>query len=167
MGDVQLKEPLVGFDEYDLNQIVADRAAIDAINPHRFELALLDAVVFIDDERSVAYRDVRSDDFWTRGHFPQLPLMPGVLVAETAAQLTCYIAGYHKLRGDGLLGLGGLDDCRFRAPVRPGDRLVVQVRIKRKRPNVMIVTEFQAYVGQTLCAEGIIKGTVLPNSLLD
>ena len=157
-----LKEPFVSFDKFDLDNPIADREEIARVNPHRFELALLDAVVYIDDLHAVAYKDVGDDEFWVRGHFPGMPLMPGVLVVETAAQLVCFYTSRQHLRATNYLGLGGLDNVKFRAPVRPGDRLVVMLKRTRFRKNVMVVTEFQGFVNQQICAEGVIKGSVLP-----
>ena len=59
------------------------------------------------------------------------------------------------------MGLGGLEEVRFRSPVVPGDRLLVMLRKTRFRKGFVIFTEFQAYVGETLCAEGVIKGAML------
>lgn len=155
------KPPYVDFSEFEADKVVADLEEVYRHNPHRFELALLDGILFIDEERAVGYKDLTEEEFWVRGHFPERPLMPGVLICECAAQLTSFFGSYHELKGDGYMGLGGLEDVRFRSPVVPGDRLVIMLRKKRFRKGFVLFTEFQAYVGTTLCAEGVIKGAML------
>ncbi len=158
-----MKLPFVDFSEFNYDNVIADQKVVFEHNPHRFEMALLDGILLIDDVRAVGYMDVATDAFWVRGHFPQQAVMPGVLVCESAAQLTAFFSSYNRIRGDGVMGLGGIESCRFRSPVVPGERLTTMLRIKKFRQNMMIVTEFQAYVGQRLCAEGEIKGAMLPN----
>ena len=156
-----MSSPIIDFSEFDYDKIVADKEKIFEVNPHRHELALLDAVLLIDNERLVGYLDVPEDVFWVRGHFPGRPLMPGVLITEVAAQCTSYLGTVNGIRGDAVIGLAGLDKVKFRAPVKPGDRLTVMIVTKRSRKGIMIVTVFQAYVGETLVADGEIKGIAI------
>lgn len=159
--EVALKPPIVDFSDFSFDNVIADRDAIEQANPHRFELALLDGVLYMDEARAVAYYEVPDEPFWKRGHFPGRPLMPGVLISEVAAQLTSYIATQKEIRGDSVIGLAGLNDIRFRAPVKPGDRLTVMVEIKKSRKNAMIVTNYQVFVGEILASEGEIKGVAI------
>jgi 3-hydroxyacyl-[acyl-carrier-protein] dehydratase len=118
----------VDLSSLDFSQPVADNTAIRAVNPHRYEMEMLDGVVLIDTTRHliVGYKDVRLDEFWVRGHMPTYPLLPGVLMCEAAAQLSCYYAVSQKfVDGNALQGLGGIDKARFHRPVRPGERLVL------------------------------------------
>src|SRR5439155_1423154 len=81
-----------------------------------------DAIVLLDPEnhRIVGYKDVRADEFWVRGHMPGMPLLPGVLMCEAAAQLCSYYIMTQGLMGEGnIVGFGGLENVRFRAAVRP------------------------------------------------
>ena len=64
---------------------------------------------------------------------------------------------------DGYVGLGGLESIRFRVPVVPGDRLTVMLRKGKVRRNVLFTAEFQGFVGETLVADGVIKGVALGN----
>lgn len=75
--DNRLKKPIVDFSKFDLNKVLVDRDGILDVNPHRFEMALLDGVLYVDDDSAVGFKDVREDEFWVRGHFPGRPLMPG------------------------------------------------------------------------------------------
>ena len=88
--------------------------------------------------------------------------MPGVLVCECAAQLSCYFASDNKMVDNGgYVGLGGLESVRFRGPVVPGDRLVVMLRRGKVRKNAMFTADFQGWVKDTLVVDGLIKGIVL------
>jgi 3-hydroxyacyl-[acyl-carrier-protein] dehydratase len=107
---------------------VADQSKIREILPHRFEMEMLTGIAMIDPGRRlvVGWKDVGRDEFWVRGHMPDFPLMPGVLMCEASAQLCCIYNILNKVNdADTLLGLGGLEDTRFLRPVRPGDRLVI------------------------------------------
>jgi 3-hydroxyacyl-[acyl-carrier-protein] dehydratase len=112
----------------DFSKPVAGIEQIREALPHRFEMEMLTAIVLLDPERRliVGYKDIRADEFWTRGHMPGFPLFPGVLMCEAAAQLCCFYNITQKVNGvDVLMGLGGIDEARFLRPVRPGDRLVI------------------------------------------
>ena len=156
-----MKPPIVDFSEFSFDNLVDDKAGIYEMNPHRYELALLDGILYFEGKRAVGYFDVPEDSFWIRGHFPGRPLMPGVLISEVAAQLTSYIANRNGIKGDAVIGLAGLSNVRFRAQVKPGDRLTVMVNTLKARKGAMIVTEYQAYVGETLASEGEIKGIAI------
>ena len=159
------KERIFEFSELDFNSIIADQDEIRRHNPQRFEVEQLTGIVFEDDvrKRCVGYKDVTDREFWVRGHMPGMPIMPGVVILEAAAQLCSYYVHKFKLMGPGvILGLGGLEEVRFRDPVRPGDRLIVGAELLKMRSGAMCVCRFQAYVGQSLVAEGKIKGVALP-----
>ncbi len=157
-----LKEPILDFSKLNFDNPVADRDAIMEINPHRFEMMLLDAVVYADEEHAAGYLDVCQDAFWTRGHFPGRPIMPGVLICESAAQLTSYYALTNDLVDEGIIvGLGGLENVRFRGQVVPGDRLTLMFRRHRVRRNQMFTANFQGWVDQTMVVDGMIRGVAL------
>src|SRR3990170_4709464 len=126
-GLVAAKDLILDFSEYDLERVIADIEDIRKCNPQRFEMEQLTAIVFDDVERGicVGYKDVSPNEFWVRGHMPGMPLMPGVIMCEAAAQLCSYHVQRHNLLGAEMIGFGGLDDVRFRGTVRPGDRLVI------------------------------------------
>src|SRR5262249_16956085 len=87
----------------------------------------------------------------------------GVLMCEAAAQLCSYFAHKHQLLGTSkVVGFGGLEDVRFRDPVRVGDRLIVICQMLKVRPGAIIVCRFQEFVNDTIVAEGRIKGIPLP-----
>lgn len=155
------KDSFVDPSEYDHDKVVINREEIGQVNPHRFELILLDGILYIDDERAVGFKDVTEDEFWVRGHFPDKPLMPGVLICECAAQLSSYYALTRGLVTKGYVGLGGLEDIRFRGPVVPGDRLTVMLKRGRVRKDAIFSAHFQGFVKDTLVVDGTIKGVAL------
>ena len=156
-----LSSPIIEFSEFDYDNVIVGRDKILEINPHRHEFALLDGILLIEEKRVVGFYDVPQDVYWAKGHFPGRPLMPGVLIAEVAAQCTSYLGTVNGIRGDAVIGLAGLENVKFRAPVKPGDRLTVMVLEKKSRKGMMIVTHYQAYVGETLVSEGEIKGIAI------
>ena len=115
-----------------------DRAQIEELLPHRSPFLLVDRVVEIDPGKSaVAEHDVRDDAFWCQGHFPGNPVMPGVLIAESLAQVAAliYLAGDEDRAGNTVY-LVGMDKMRFRAPVRPGDTLRLEVSLTDIRRRI-------------------------------
>ena len=156
-----MKSALIDPSEYDLDKVIFDREAIMEVNPHRHEMMLLDGICLLTDEFAVGFADITEKDFWVRGHFPDRPLMPGVLMCEAAAQLSSYYARKAKLAENGTVGLGGLDSIKFRGPVLPGDRLILMLKRGRVRHTVMFTAEFQGFVNDVLVVDGVIKGVVL------
>jgi len=149
-------------DEIDLDHIVVNREGLRAVNPQRFEMEQIDAVVLIDRDRHlvVGYKDVRDDEFWVRGHMPGYPLMPGVLMCEAAAQLSSYyVVTVGLLQGD-FVGFGGLENVRFRGVVRPRDRLVLVgkgVRLHRRQT----IFNVQGFVNGSMVFHADIIGVPL------
>jgi 3-hydroxyacyl-[acyl-carrier-protein] dehydratase len=151
--------PHLDPEQLDLGHIIAAKEALRKVNPQRFEMEQIDAIVLLDRENLLiaGYKDVRPDEFWVRGHFPDFPLLPGVLMCEAAAQLCAYFMvteGF--LRGD-FVGFGGLEDVRFRGMVRPGDRLVFIGKGLRLDPR-QSKFNVQGFVGKSMVFEGVIIG---------
>lgn len=163
-----VRKPLIlDHSEYDLNNVIADIEEIRKINLQRYEMEQLTAIVFEDHERGicVAYKDLAEDEFWVRGHMPGLPLMPGVIMCEAAAQLSAYFARKFRVLDAELVGFGGLEDVRFRGIVRPGNRFVIMAKKLASRHN-MIKCDFQGFVNEELVVSGQLKGIAMPMSLL-
>jgi 3-hydroxyacyl-[acyl-carrier-protein] dehydratase len=154
--------------EYDLAHVIADIHEIRRFNKQRFEMEQLTAIVLEDQSRGlcVGYKDVTRDEFWVRGHFPEMPLMPGVMMCEAAAQLSSYYTQKYNLLDAKVIGFGGMEEVRFREPVVPGDRLVIAVERVRVRPKAMIVCRFQGIVRESVVVDGVIKGVPLPVDVL-
>jgi 3-hydroxyacyl-[acyl-carrier-protein] dehydratase len=146
----------------DLDHIVADIDAIRKVNPQRFEMEALTAVVLFDPARKLiaGYKDVAHDAFWVRGHMPGFPLMPGVVLCEAAAQLCSYYVMTQKCFDADFVGLGGLDDVKFRGIVRPGDRLVLVGQMTRER-KMIAECSVQGFVGAKMMFEAKVQGIPL------
>ena len=159
------KDLILDVSTIDFNKIVAGLDEIRLYNPQRFEMEQLTAIVYenSDDNKCVAYKDISDQEFWVRGHMPGMPLMPGVIMCEAAAQVCGYYTQKYKLLGENtIVGFGGLEDVRFRDPVRVGDRLVLLCELIKLRRGAMSVSRFQGVVGDQIVVEGKMKGIPLP-----
>jgi 3-hydroxyacyl-[acyl-carrier-protein] dehydratase len=163
-----VKDLIIDVGRLDLDAVVAGVAEIRRYNPQRHEMEQLTAVVYDDPERGICagYKDVTADEFWCRGHMPGMPLMPGVVMCEAAAQLCSYFVQRHDIMGVEMMGFGGLDDVRFRGVVRPGDRLLIVAEKLNLRRGAMVRCRFQAFVHGNLVCEGKIQGIPLPVEML-
>jgi 3-hydroxyacyl-[acyl-carrier-protein] dehydratase len=144
--------------DIDLSRIVVDKEGIRKILPQRFEMEQLDAIVHLDLNLQiiVGYKNVSNDEFWTRGHMPGHPLMPGVLMCEAAAQLSSYYVASQIPSGD-FIGFAGLEHVRFRGTVHPGDRLVLvgkALKIHRRQT----IFNVQGFVKSTMVFHGDFLG---------
>lgn len=153
--------PEVMFDvsTVDDGRILHDQAKIMEVNPQRYEMQQLTAIVHIDLAQNlvVGYKDVTNDEFWVRGHMPDFPLMPGVIMCEAGAQLIGFFSKMHLVPVGSFIVFGGMDAVRFRGQVRPGDRLwLVGKAVKVNRRQV--VCELQGYVKGKMVFEGTLTG---------
>ena len=124
------------------------REEIKGILPHRDNMLLLDEVYNEDGEAHGVYQ-VRGDEWFLQGHFPDAPVVPGVILCEILAQSACV------LLADGLTEAQlpmytGLNNVRFKSPVLPGDRFETRCRLKRSKPPFYFA-EGSGYVGERLC----------------
>jgi len=127
------------------SQGIAGRALdIDAIReilPHRYPFLLVDRIEELETERVVGIKNVTVNEPFFAGHFPEYPVMPGVLIIEAMAQ----VAGVLVLSGipdrkTKLVLLAGVDGAKFRRPVRPGDQLRMEMKILRSRASMAKVS---------------------------
>ena len=148
---------------YDFEHPIAGIEELRAVNPHRFEFEMLTGIVHLDPVKHliVGFKDMKADDFWTRGHMPGFPLFPGVLMCEAAAQMCGYYYVAQKVGDAGvLMGLAGIDEARFIRQVRPGERLVMVgtgVKVHRRLTRFRIVGQ----VGNEKAFEAVITGVPL------
>ena len=105
--------------------------------PHRYPFALVDRVIeHIPGEKAVAIKNITINEPQFQGHFPERPLMPGVLIVESMAQVGGLIVTQMPDLPSGLFVFAGIDKVKFRRPVIPGDQLIITCQllsIKRKR----------------------------------
>jgi 3-hydroxyacyl-[acyl-carrier-protein] dehydratase len=113
---------------------------IKQIIPHREPFLLVDEVESMDGDTIVAYKNVTGEEDFFRGHFPQYPIMPGVLIVEALAQAGAInILSKDEFRGK-IAFFGGIDKVRFKRQVVPGDRLKLEVTLTRMRGSVGFAT---------------------------
>lgn len=107
---------------------------IKKIIPHRYPFLLVDQIIELEDgKRAVGIKNVSANEPYFSGHFPDYPVMPGVLIVEALAQVGA-VALLNKEENRGKLAFfAGIDNCRMKRQVRPGDQLRLQVELTRVR----------------------------------
>ena len=112
-------------------------AEILGLLPHRYPFALVDKVIeHVPGQKAVAIKNISINEPQFQGHFPERPLMPGVLIVESMAQVGGIIVSKMPDLPKGLFVFAGINNVKFRKPVVPGDQLVIScelLSIKRKR----------------------------------
>ncbi|GLH64104.1 MULTISPECIES: 3-hydroxyacyl-ACP dehydratase FabZ [Bacillaceae] len=111
-----------------------DIQQIQAIIPHRYPFLLVDRILEIEEgKRAVGIKNVSANESFFVGHFPEYPVMPGVLIVEALAQVGA-VAMLKKEENRGRLAFfTGIDNCRFKKQVKPGDQLRLEVEIIRAK----------------------------------
>ncbi len=133
---------------------------IQEILPHRYPMLLVDRILEISESRIVGIKNVTVNEPFFQGHFPGFPIMPGVLVVEAMAQCGGVLALREMPDRDAKVVLfASIDDCRFRAPVTPGDQLRLELEILRRR-GAAIKMQSRAYVGERLAAEAVLMCSI-------
>src|SRR5437016_13335533 len=127
-----------------------DIDAIREILPHRYPFLLVDRIEELQAERVVGIKNVTVNEPFFVGHFPDYPVMPGVLIIEAMAQ----VAGVLVLSGipdrkKKLVLMAGVDGAKFRRPVRPGDQLRMEMKVLRSRASM-------AKVSGTATVDGVV-----------
>jgi 3-hydroxyacyl-[acyl-carrier-protein] dehydratase len=140
-----------------------DRKRIMQMIPHRDPFLMVDEVVdLVTGESATGIKHVSADEYYFKGHFPQRPIMPGVLIIETMAQTAALVVVYTlgaAFEGK-LVYFMSVEEARFRKPVFPGDTLMVHVTKQRNRGNVWKFRG-EARVGNTLVAEAVYTAMIL------
>ena len=108
-------------------------AEIQALIPHRWPFLLVDRIVEYDQEqkRIVGLKGVTASEWFFQGHFPDLPVMPGVLQVEALAQTMAVYVAKQPGFGDRIGLFAGIDDCRFKRVANPGDTLRLEVTMEK------------------------------------
>jgi 3-hydroxyacyl-[acyl-carrier-protein] dehydratase len=136
------------------------RDVIEAIIPHREPFLLLDEVTELEPgRRVVARRAVNAEDPWFAGHFPGRPVMPGVLIVEAMAQAGAVAVLVEEENRGRIAFFAGIDDCRFKRIVEPGDTLTLTCEIDQVRGPIGR-GKATAHVGDQLAARGTLTFAV-------
>ncbi len=139
-----------------------DIQEISAILPHRYPFLLVDRILEIDPgKKIVGLKNVSVNEPFFQGHFPGRPIMPGVLIIESMAQVGGVLYKHAKGSEDKLVILLGIDKAKFRRPVCPGDQLRIEVSVLQERPPFCRL-KGAAYVDGKLVAEAEMKAMLDP-----
>ncbi|MDP8921510.1 MAG: 3-hydroxyacyl-ACP dehydratase FabZ [Chloroflexota bacterium] len=130
--------------------------------PHRFPFLLIDRVLETEPgKRIVAEKNVTVNEWFFQGHFPDFPIMPGVLIVEALAQAgAVLLLADESMKGQIPL-FAGIDGCRFRAQVTPGDVLRLEVEFTARRGPIG-KGKARATVGGKVAAEGELTFALAP-----
>lgn len=123
---------------------------IKTILPHRDNMLLLDEVNKEGDIAHGAYK-IKGDEWFLKGHFPDSPIVPGVILCEILAQSACVLLA-DGMSGDKIPMYTGLNNVRFKSPVKPGDLFETKCEITKARPPFYFA-KGSGYVGDRLCIQ--------------
>ncbi|MCG1021389.1 MULTISPECIES: 3-hydroxyacyl-ACP dehydratase FabZ [Sutcliffiella] len=125
---------------------------IKEIIPHRYPFLLVDRIIEIEEgQRAIGLKNVTANEEFFNGHFPQFPVMPGVLIVEALAQVGA-VAMLKKEENKGRLAFfTGIDNCRFKRQVVPGDQLRLEVEMTRVRGSIGKGKGTATVDGQLVC----------------
>lgn len=144
-----------------------DVVEIQAILPHRYPFLLIDRVVdFVPMESIEAYKNVTIGEQIFQGHFPGHPIYPGVMIIEGMAQAGGVLAfksmdaNSQDATKDKVIYFMSIDNCKFRSPVKPGDKLVYKLSVLKHRGNIWVL-DGKAYVDDKLVAEAELKAMIV------
>jgi 3-hydroxyacyl-[acyl-carrier-protein] dehydratase len=136
---------------------------IQQILPHRYPFLLIDRVIELERmKRIVAIKNVTANEPYFQGHFPGMPIMPGVLMIEAIAQAGgALLLTEIEDRDEKLMVFTGIEKARFRRPVTPGDQLRIEVSVLAWRKTAVRM-EGQAFVDGKVACEAVVTCQVVP-----
>jgi 3-hydroxyacyl-[acyl-carrier-protein] dehydratase len=136
---------------------VMDNLQIRKFLPHRYPFLLVDKVIAIEDEKKItAIKNVTANEPFFTGHFPQAPIMPGVLMIEALAQASGLLLfnafGLTERDEKDMFFLAGVDEARFKRMVVPGDQLRLEVEVLKQRLNLWKFKGNATVEGELACS---------------
>ena len=137
---------------------VFDKEAVCSVNPQRYEMQQLDGILWYNKAKRliVGYKDVTEKEFWIAGHIPGRPLMPGVIMIESAAQLVSFFVK-QIFEEEGFVGFAGIKSAKFRASVEPGCRLLLLGHVVEARSR-RYTCDVQGVVGGKIAFDTTVSG---------
>lgn len=135
------------------------------ILPHRYPFLLVDRIIDIEKgQRVKGLKNVTINEPFFNGHFPGMPVMPGVLIIEAMAQTGAFLAlsGQKELHNKVLL-FAAIDHCKFKRPVYPGDQLLMELTVKAKKGKIWKMGG-KAFVDGVLAAQADLTAAVTERS---
>ena len=154
----------MGKEEFDIKGKVLDINTIQKILPHRYPFLMVDRILEVSDKKVTGIKNVTINEPFFQGHFPGQPIMPGVLIIEAMAQ----VGGVGALNAPDNVGklayFLSINNAKFRKPVVPGDRLVIEVDLLKTRLSVMQTHAVAKVDGAVVCEADLMFAFVTPNS---
>ena len=117
-----------------------NREEIEALIPHRPPMLLVDQVVQRDQQTIVCRKTFRPDEYFFQGHYPDFPLVPGVILCEAAMQAGAILLAAWMEEGRGVPVATRMNDVRFKRMVRPGETIEMQVRLNERLADAFFMT---------------------------
>lgn len=133
---------------------------IQNILPHRFPFLLVDRIIeFEPKKKAVGIKNVTINEPFFQGHFPDYPVMPGVLIVEAMAQVAGILAFKSGAKGNSVVYFMSIEKAKFRKPVIPGDQLRLELKVLQQRGNVWKCAG-EAFVDSNLVSEAELTAMV-------
>lgn len=130
---------------------VIDIQGIQELLPHRYPFLLVDRIEEMAEDRVVGIKNVTINEPFFTGHFPDYPVMPGVLIVEAMAQVAgVLVLSYIPDRKSKTILLAGVENARFRKPVRPGDQLRIEMKVLRRKATMAKMAGIATVDGATV-----------------
>jgi len=134
---------------------------IREILPHRYPFLLVDRIEELEPDRIVGIKNVTINEPFFIGHFPEFPVMPGVLIIESMAQVAgVLVLSQIEDRKNKLVLLASIEEAKFRRPVRPGDQLRIEMKVLKRKASIAKMNG-TAMVDGVLVAEATMLAPVV------
>ncbi|HAF08377.1 MAG: 3-hydroxyacyl-ACP dehydratase FabZ [bacterium] len=138
-----------------------DIVKIMKVIPHRYPMLLVDRILEIDEKKVVGKKCVSMDEHFFQGHYPQHPVMPGVLIIESLAQTGAMLISYYIENVEEKVPyFVKIDRVKFRKPVFPGDVLINECVLKEHKGNFFVL-ECKSYVDEKVVCEGELTAAIV------